>query len=255
MCTQIAEPVTRLACFDTVVRSPTIPQRGRVSAWLFDWQTIIAGILAVVAAGFSVAMVRRQIALAQGQENDRIRRRHDATRASLPHTLMAVLDFAQASIDLMRNAKLETNKSSGDDVESSQNSLPVPLKLISALERMIEAAPEGNIRDTLSDIIARIQVNSARLRTFMKPETTILPHFVENVIDAAELYSFAASLFPYARRESDKSNYPGKGVDICASLRRLGFSVDSPEHKEIYRAAEQRENSSALLDLKKRSGD
>lgn len=56
-------------------------------AWVYDWQTLVSGLLAVVAAAVSVYFLNKQIRQAEQHEKERLARRLVAERGVMPATL------------------------------------------------------------------------------------------------------------------------------------------------------------------------
>ena len=69
------------------------------SQCLYDWQSLEAAMLALVAAAFSVWFVQKQIRQTQDHRRDEISRSHNAARVILPLTLAAVSEFLQQIAD------------------------------------------------------------------------------------------------------------------------------------------------------------
>ena len=231
VCRNEQDDARRLSCFDNLARSEAKGERGPIPAWIFDWQTLLAGIGAIGAAYFTIRMTREQITLAEEQEMDRILRRRDAVRATLPLTLMTVLEYTRLSVAEL--VKIRPTSPAGVIEDANHNfDLPLlPPEMIVGLQSMIDAAPEQDIRDTISDVVERIQVVAARMSSaayrshndatqLMRPRYLITPSsFNDLVLAFAELYTFAASLYDYGRRRATAPVYPSDGVNMYTSLR------------------------------------
>ena len=78
----------------------------------FEWQTLVSGLLAVAAAGFTVRYLKKQISLSDKQERDRLRRQHEATRATLPLTLSGLINAMRKMLSELEQAKVEFKQKS-----------------------------------------------------------------------------------------------------------------------------------------------
>jgi hypothetical protein len=71
------------------------------SQWLSNWQTLIAGMLALVGALLTVRYLRKQIVLTENMEIERRRREENAVKAVLPMALSEIVDYSTESIRLL----------------------------------------------------------------------------------------------------------------------------------------------------------
>jgi hypothetical protein len=112
---------------------------------------------------------------------------------------------------------------------------PVPVSLVSDLERMIEATLNPNVSHRIADIIGEIQTLNAltndinaklKSRTYMGKRETIGNYLIQS----AKLFALAESLFNYARRRCDDvSGFDLDSVDIAFAQLEL----DKPEFNEL----------------------
>ena len=58
---------------------------------LYDWQTLVTGVLALLGAAATVAVVRQQINASHAQEEERRSRTHYAARAAMPQHWLSLL--------------------------------------------------------------------------------------------------------------------------------------------------------------------
>ena len=173
------------------------------------WQTLIAGILALAAAAWTAILINKQILQSEKQEQNRVQRRLVAARATLPLALSGICNYAK---DVCSELKLIYPFTETAGVKFGIPTFtitPVPVSLISDLERMIEATTSPSVANRIADIICEIQTLNAR--THDLDEKLHSPSYVgkrESVtnylIQSAELLSLAESLFKYARRRSDE---------------------------------------------------
>ncbi|GGJ25281.1 hypothetical protein [Neoroseomonas lacus] len=169
--------------------------------WLKDWQTLVSGVAAVLAAGCSVYFLSKQIRQADWHERARQRRRFAAARAILPLTLSQACDYAEMAIRELaplvpaaRMAPVPVNFSRPEP----------PPELVASLERMIEATDDPALIVVLSEIIIEMQVVAANIRqlvTVGRARTTDAQNIQAYMARAATIYARAEHLFPYARGE------------------------------------------------------
>ena len=74
----------------------TAPRYSNFSLWLRDWQTLIAGLVALGAALATIEWMQKQIEETQWQADDRRRRELDAARAVLPLALSEISSYESA---------------------------------------------------------------------------------------------------------------------------------------------------------------
>lgn len=86
--------------------------------WLFDWQTLVGGLLALGAAYLAGRQIQRQIVQAETLHKEEVQRRHNAARSVLPLSLAGVSRFLQAMADSVASdieRKVSTAVSIGAD--------------------------------------------------------------------------------------------------------------------------------------------
>src|SRR5438046_5749031 len=69
---------------------------------LYNWQTLIGGLIAIGAALYAGRYVKKQIGAGERIEDDRLDRRAKAVRAILPLTLTKFIDFAEECTNIIR---------------------------------------------------------------------------------------------------------------------------------------------------------
>jgi hypothetical protein len=71
-------------------------------ATLKDWQSLVGGVLAIVAAGVGGLFIVAQTKELRRQENDRRLRRHKAARAVMPLALSATCEYTKNCATVLR---------------------------------------------------------------------------------------------------------------------------------------------------------
>ena len=184
-------------------------------AQVLAWQTLIAGGLAILAALIGGSYIQDQIAVAERHEQDRLRRSFAAARALLPLTLSQISEYAKATA-----GELETtyHKRDGQRIPKlPEVSFPtLPGGVVDQLREVIGAADETTA-GVLSDLVAKVQIQRSRVRDAEAAirrggsQLVIATNIESYIVDAAEIYARASSLFPFARRE-----VASPPQDVCA---------------------------------------
>ena len=205
---------------------PTAWPNGRyceVLKFLYDWQSIIAGLFAIVAALIGGMFIRRQIELSDQHEKERLRRKHAAARAMLPLALSSLSEYARECAQLLRNIHIQ---SQGEAVPLSalQNlKLPaLPMDTTNDLRSMVEASGPTEGR-AIATTLSNVQVLASRLSSLhikSNTQVVVLANIEDYIINAAEIQARADELFDYARGETEDVPASDPSVD---SLRRAIF--------------------------------
>lgn len=181
---------------------PSMPSQ----CW-YDWQSLIGGILAIVAAFVGAWLLYKQIRQVERHENERRNRRIAAVRATLPLILSGICQFAREMINELSSARTQLGNGTTIPTSSSFSPPPVPTAFVAALQDMIEATGDTAIVDLLSEIIGEIQVLSARAGSLIDVRSRgimgVGSNLDEYLVQAARLHALAGGLFEYARRRDE----------------------------------------------------
>jgi hypothetical protein len=207
------------------------PLRRYGLGWLSDWQTLVTGALAILAAVVGGAFVFGQTRESRRQADEALAREHFAARAVLPLALSAIVDYAEAVVSSLTTTP--TYSSYRAVVVPSAPYVPPDFDTASimVLRDVIESAsPE--IGDRVATLLARVQVLAARLRALA---ANLLPssravglehNAVDYTIDAAVIFARASALFRYARRETDDApDQIPSPTELTTALNLLGFDA------------------------------
>jgi hypothetical protein len=220
--------------------------------WLHQWQTLVGGLLAIVAAWLGVSMIKRQIGQADKHEQERNRRRLAAARVVFPLTLSSLCGYATNSAHYVL-AILATRRGNSipRDTSYSLQGPSLPDDAIQGLMAMAEAADE-EVSAIIWRIADRIQVQYARLSEVhsamggQRPGSVITADNLEvYLIDAARIYALATSLFSFARPRKQGAL---KGVDwndvaSALSIMEGGFEIS----EGVYETLEKIKQSNASV--------
>jgi hypothetical protein len=173
---------------------------------LYNYQTMIAGILALLGAGATVWIIHKQISQAEQLEKRRRERQNIAARAAMPAALSELCFYCQRCVEEL----VAVLPAPPNQRVTTQISLPppVPSDAISTLRQCIEFA-EGPIAERIADLISALQVQNTRvidIRSRAARDASfieLLANINHYIIDALEVHARCSALFPYARRVED----------------------------------------------------
>lgn len=175
-----------------------------------EWQTLVAGLMAILGAFVGGGAVWYQTYLIEKREQCRLDHQHSAARAVLPLALDALVSYAH---DCGRSLFLLLSSTSTTAVRPCNivSYTPPPAlnpAVISDLRDVIESSKQP-IRHAISHLLINVQWLSARLRGIGQ---NIIPGSVNlvTIVDlediiliAASIYARGEDLFAYARQETD----------------------------------------------------
>lgn len=193
--------------------------------WLYDWQTMLAGGVAVAAAYFSIRAVRDQIQQAADLETDRRVRAFAAARARMPAALNSLCDYAE-SIGRFLRASEPISIPSQQIWNQIEALIPeVPAAAVDELVALIETTDNADFGDMIAKFIAKIQIMASRLVEARKTlsEATDQAYFDKLVLAAGEIYGFCSTCFPFARREVHEVPTQIWPHTIAAGMAMIGF--------------------------------
>lgn len=204
---------------------PAIPGR----QWVFHYQTLITGILAVGGAALAYIGIREQIDQGKAEKGQDVAREIFAARAVLPTALSALSDYAvrcsRQLLDLLPEEIMEqTVRKRLVEVP------PVPDGVIGAFQNAIRFA-ETEVGKALADLLGALQIQHSRLRGLVQ-DGVRADHVItrteigRRVLDAVELYAGLAATFDYARRRSDRVDLNLSKEQIETALRNCGIFDD-----------------------------
>jgi hypothetical protein len=217
-----------------------------VGHWIYDFQTLITGLLAVGAAFYAarfaqkqvnaansqIEVAREQIAVAKAQSDHERGARLRAARASLPTTLSSICEFAQEAGKTLHAAwpsaaKLYPEDHHSNSVQPVKADLPLfPYELLESLERIVELTDAEDVAERIESILREAQIFSARTRPLVAGTDINTDLLAIHIIQAAALYARAESLFTYARRKTPGVNSANLWDRVFAALTLM--RVDDP---------------------------
>jgi hypothetical protein len=196
--------------------------------YFLDWQTLIAGLIAIGAAFIGGQFIHKQIRASERLEENRRRRKFAAARSVLPLALSALSDYARRCAVALKAIYAQRD----DESILKQINLPefpsLPGAIIEDLRVMIEFGDDA-LYDVLATLLEELQVQTARLndlwgelRTPGERSTTV-SNIVDYILDTAFIYARAAALFDFARRKSEAIPGDPSYEQIMSALNQTGF--------------------------------
>ncbi len=218
-----------------------------VGHWIYDFQTLLTGLLAVGAALYAarfaqkqvnaandqINVAREQIAAVQAQADRERNARLRAARASLPTTLSAICEYAQSIGEALygvwpavaRNYAGDNNDFGDRRVKAEV--LTFPFELLESLERMVEFTDREDVAERIESILREAQVLDSRTRPLVAGTEISPDELTFHIIQAAALYARAESLFTYARRKTEGVNSAPLWDRVFAALTIMQVYEDS----------------------------
>jgi hypothetical protein len=221
-----------------------LPDLGQLGCSLEKWQTLIAGLIAIVAALIGGHFINRQIRVTKDLEATARSRRFDAAKAVLPLTLSSLTDYAIASNRMLKAIHATATHGSIPKQANPELAPIVPAEIVDDLRSLIELSDEP-LRISVVDLMHQIQVQFSRVRSMVAnlkdgydDDFTITTLNVENyMIDTADIYARCSMLFDIARGNSAQPPGAPRQTDIRVALRQMGIWEDT------YRRVHERLNT------------
>ncbi|MER9493266.1 hypothetical protein [Mesorhizobium sp. M0006] len=191
----------------------------RTANWiavLKDWQTLVTGIIALIAAWWTVRVIKTQIGLQKKEielgderrEADR-QRKSWAVRAQMPDALGELVVYASGCFKFLN----------GDEADTP----PVPSEAITVFKNSIEFI-DNDTAAAIFELVSFFQVHNARLSGFKagKRPSGTTDRITDRMYDAVLLHTYASRLFEYARNEVKvvKDGEPSLG-EMVSSLKQI----------------------------------
>ena len=184
-----------------IVRNPT---RRHLMILLYNWQTQVAGFLAIAAAMLGVAAVIYQTSESHRAEKERRVRRGSALKSALPMFLDMIAQYLTNSVEAYSTMR---RANSGSLATRVLVQVPVLNEIIiSNIVDYIETVGQAEGRGLIL-LLRGLQIHRARAREANRrsvDEYALLPwsqNVVSRIVDTAELYSRCDKLFVYARAD------------------------------------------------------
>lgn len=201
--------------------------------WVTDRETMVAGMMAVAAAGVSVIYLRRQTSQAQAQEKRRLRRKHRAAKAVMPNELSNLCGFLTESARRYDDCLRAFHVDRAPDVDLLRG-IEAPLlapSVTPAIQSMIASSPR-QIAEPFIHLLAHLQVhqtrwqgfeNAIRGRSRMRVSGYVAYNLQSEIVEAAEIYANTTDLFGIVRPYEHTNTEMWDRQKISSALRLMGF--------------------------------
>lgn len=177
--------------------------------WLYHYQTLLVGLLALGSAGIAAFLLHRQTQTQERIERERRTGQREAARSWLALHLSAIISYAQTTGKGIWKIMEECEGHQLPPEISFPSRPPLPLEAAAALKDFVKYANLEEAR-YVSEMLSIMQVLDSRTSSLLSsPETNTHSNLESYLMDAAALYSHAESLLEYARHETQE--FP-KGV-------------------------------------------
>jgi hypothetical protein len=187
------------------------------------YQTLIAGLLALLGAWWTVRRLSEQIRQTAIIETDRRERRNLAARTVMPAALSALVDYATACLKFLEQFGRDEYGLVTPPPGISPPSVPSEAML--TLRECIQFGDYA-VAEIIADMISKIQIQQARLvdilRFAAEPGGIITQENINTyTVDALEVIARASKLFPYARRDLNAEPLTPPTTDDIRRAARL----------------------------------
>jgi hypothetical protein len=217
------------------------------SQCLFEWQALEGGILALFAAGLSILFLKRQIEQSDRHEHDRLKRQHNATRATLPLTLSGLGNTLREMILALHAAAHSITKPGLPD---NFHPPATPTEHISELQAVVASTDDASVTEPIAQIIREVQTLWSRIemlrdRSQTRRQAGLASNIDEWIVQAAKIHALVESLFDFARQEA-KSGPEAVGWDRAESII-FQLAVESESLKTIIQRGTEKSPSFWVL--------
>jgi hypothetical protein len=208
--------------------------------WLYEYQTLVAALIALAGAWWGVSAINRQILQTEQFEQTRLASKRAASRSVLPLTLSAICDYAEDCVRTLQNL---LEKCESGLLPESVNICRIPdiqPEALGAIKEMTEAA-RPHERDTLSSLVEAIQIQRSKMRRVLSERRgngqPVLAACLEGyIVDSAEVYARSSGLLLYSRRLAEIPQATVTANDVERALRNLHiYDDDGPIAERVKR--------------------
>ena len=168
-----------------------------VYKFFLDWQTLVAGLLALFGAWLTVRQIQRQVSQVDTAAEALRKRSETAARAVLPLALSEISEYARQCMVLL--GKLI--EAPGTKIPSDCSAPALPQEVIPALQNCVRYAND-DIQKKIATLLGKVQVQRARLVSYIETnrgEAAPIAEGANRIIDAADVYACNETLYSYGR--------------------------------------------------------
>ncbi len=177
-----------------------------IGDWLYNWQTLISGTLALIAARYAGILINKQIKLSEALPEIERKRKFLAARCLMPINLTEISNYCEVV------AKKLAQKHNSVLLKSIYLSeygpeIKFPHEAVVQFSKVIELSVNICLNSTLAKIISELQVLTSRISEIRRSDVRPLGDSPSNVeiytIQAAKIGALASNLYVYCRQETE----------------------------------------------------
>ncbi|WP_336232909.1 hypothetical protein [Thalassospira sp. CH_XMU1458] len=221
----------------------------RIYSILYDWQTLLTGLAAIIAALLTVNSIgkqtrtstedaRKQLIRSETRWEEEKKANHRLAMTALPHALNEIIYYADKHWNYLEKFAEE----SPDGIQPFRvDPLKLPAPPLAALEKLQPAClfpKDEEIANIIAALTRKIQYHEARLKLFHRKDkyTANLGSFLRTVI---EIRCLASRLFDYFDNTYVQINIDQK--TLVQSLNSIAFEKPNSTAKRITQQAIERD--------------
>ncbi|MGE3868431.1 MAG: hypothetical protein AB7F51_02830 [Pseudorhodoplanes sp.] len=205
---------------------------------LFQWQTLIAGVLALIAAIWTIFQINKQIRQTEKLETDKRYSENNAARAVLPLALSQLTQYCREAIQFLDARRIGVI---GARIPPEIQLPRIEDDIVAILRESVRFADGDKVKQ-LSTVLAMLQILSSRLEGVVEGRTGRTVSDIsarDNILYAADIHSKIDALYEYGREGADLNDRASTD-ELRKALRSAGiYSDDHPTHQHL-RDIEQR---------------
>ncbi len=193
--------VERLAC-----RMPADWINDPSLCW-FEWQTLVSGLLALLAAILAGSLLWKQIGQTEALHEKGIRQRHNAARSMLPLALASVSRICQKIADNVAS-EIEahtTFEGAFDEAEPRLNGqkkleeITLPDSIIPSLKSFVETLSDSDGIRHMAELVSSFQILLSRYQSFNFNRADFSDGLYGILLDCAKVKLLTDSIYNYSR--------------------------------------------------------
>jgi hypothetical protein len=179
------------------------------SNWIKDYQTLIGGVFALVAAAVSIHFINIQVKQAEFFRQDEIERERFAARPLLSFELVKLLEYSETCFRELRSVHEKLIVSGKNEVELplSVKTPALPDAVFEPLRQHLKFATPSAIL-VVSKLLRKLQIQHSRYRNLVTPNEHSVSESITNIhvymADALEISTLSSRLFAYSRSEIEE---------------------------------------------------
>jgi hypothetical protein len=216
-----------------------------IGDWLYTWQTLISGLLALAAALLAGCLLRQQIQQTTTLSDQALARKFLAARCFLPIHLVEADDYC-GRVKCALNSLTQNDLTSINENLDLASKMKFPSDSIEQMTKALEFTTSECFSKIIAWIIGELQVLHSQISSITANDDATggnRPSNVEmHIIQAAKISTMLSRLFEYARQENDELPESIAWKDVKHRLQRWNLEQ------------ERRDRMMSYLDLNQKSG-